>query len=72
MWQHLSSYLRHPVTTKKNSRVMQNITYGMIPTFGDYAVTKCIPDAEINQSSSSATQHLAVAIIDQLRLLGKC
>ncbi|RDY02912.1 putative mitochondrial protein, partial [Mucuna pruriens] len=48
MWQHLSFHLRHPVYTKKNSIVMPNITYGMIPTFGDYAVTKCIPDVENN------------------------
>ncbi|RDY12046.1 hypothetical protein CR513_03208, partial [Mucuna pruriens] len=48
MWQHLSSHRRHLDHTRKNSRVMPNITYGMIPTFGDYVVTKCIPDAEIN------------------------
>ncbi|RDX82278.1 Retrovirus-related Pol polyprotein from transposon opus, partial [Mucuna pruriens] len=34
--------------SKENSKVMPNITYGMTPTFGDYAMTKCIPDAEIN------------------------
>ncbi|RDY04854.1 hypothetical protein CR513_11375, partial [Mucuna pruriens] len=38
--------------SRKNSEVMPNITYGMIPTFGDYAVTKlstdAFPDAEIN------------------------
>ncbi|RDX83422.1 hypothetical protein CR513_35665, partial [Mucuna pruriens] len=27
---------------------MPNITYRMIPTFRDYAMTKCILDAEIN------------------------
>ncbi|RDX74949.1 putative mitochondrial protein, partial [Mucuna pruriens] len=48
MWQHLSFFLRHHGYTKKNSRVIPNITYGIIPTFGDYAVTKCIRDVEIN------------------------
>ncbi|RDX83794.1 putative mitochondrial protein, partial [Mucuna pruriens] len=27
---------------------MPSTTFGMIPTFGGYAVTRCIPDAEIN------------------------
>ncbi|RDX84547.1 Retrovirus-related Pol polyprotein, partial [Mucuna pruriens] len=40
MWQHLSSRQRHLGNIKKNFKVMPNITYGMIPTFGDYAVTK--------------------------------
>ncbi|RDX93499.1 Tf2-11, partial [Mucuna pruriens] len=48
MWQHLNFQLRYPGYTRKNSRVMPNITYGMIPSFGDCATTKCIPDAEIN------------------------
>ncbi|RDX84355.1 Retrovirus-related Pol polyprotein from transposon 17.6, partial [Mucuna pruriens] len=48
MWQHLSFHLTHPVYIRRNFKVMSNITYGMILTFGDYVVIRCIPDAEIN------------------------
>ncbi|RDY09647.1 hypothetical protein CR513_05959, partial [Mucuna pruriens] len=60
--QHLSFHLRHLGYTRKNSRVMPNITYGITPTFGDYAVTRLSASAFLLsrsiQSSSSATQHL--------------
>ncbi|RDX65457.1 putative mitochondrial protein, partial [Mucuna pruriens] len=48
MWQHLNFHQRHPGYTRKNSKAMPNTTYGMIPTFGDSVVIKCIPDTEIN------------------------
>ncbi|RDX73599.1 hypothetical protein CR513_46775, partial [Mucuna pruriens] len=65
MWQHLNSHRRHLDHTRKNSRVMPNITYGMIHTFGDYATTKSI------RSSSSATRHLEAAIMVPLGRPGK-
>ncbi|RDX82368.1 Pro-Pol polyprotein, partial [Mucuna pruriens] len=47
----------------------------MIPTFGDYVVTKLSAGAFLMprsiRSSSSATQHLEAATIDQLGLPGK-
>ncbi|RDX80257.1 hypothetical protein CR513_39217, partial [Mucuna pruriens] len=76
MSQHLSFHLKHPGYTKKSSRVMPNITYGMIPTFGDYAVTRLSAGAYLTprsiQSSSFATQHLEAAITDKLGQPGKC
>ncbi|RDY06041.1 Retrovirus-related Pol polyprotein, partial [Mucuna pruriens] len=33
---------------KENSKVMPNTTFGMILTYGDFAVIKCIPKADIN------------------------
>ncbi|RDX78780.1 Retrovirus-related Pol polyprotein, partial [Mucuna pruriens] len=45
---HLSFHRRHLSFTRKNSRAMPNTTYGMILTYGDFAVTKCIPNTEIN------------------------
>ncbi|RDX60985.1 hypothetical protein CR513_60830, partial [Mucuna pruriens] len=67
---------RHPVYTRKNSRAMSNTTYEMIPTFGDSAVIKSFAGAFLKprsiQSSSSTTQHLEAATMDQLGLLGKC
>ncbi|RDX84915.1 Retrovirus-related Pol polyprotein from transposon 17.6, partial [Mucuna pruriens] len=59
---------------KKNSRVMPNTTYGMICTFGGSIVIKSFASSFLKprstQSSSSTTQHLEVAIMDQLRLAG--
>ncbi|RDY09183.1 hypothetical protein CR513_06488, partial [Mucuna pruriens] len=55
---------------------MPNITFGMIPTFGDCAVTKLSASVFLMprsiRSSSSATQYLEAATMDQLRLSGKC
>ncbi|RDX92274.1 Pro-Pol polyprotein, partial [Mucuna pruriens] len=48
MWQHLNFHQRHPIYTRKNSKAMPNTTYGMIPTFGDSVVIKCILETEIN------------------------
>ncbi|RDX87589.1 putative mitochondrial protein, partial [Mucuna pruriens] len=58
MWQHLSSHQRHPSYTRKNSRVMPNITYGMIPTFGDYAVMSAslMPSNSVLQFCHSALE----------------
>ncbi|RDX72986.1 gag-pol, partial [Mucuna pruriens] len=39
---------RHLDYIKKNSDVMPNTTFGMILTYGDFVVIKCIPEAEIN------------------------
>ncbi|RDY13886.1 hypothetical protein CR513_01135, partial [Mucuna pruriens] len=62
--------------TRKNSKAMPNTTYGMIPTFGDSAVIKSFTGAFLKsrsiQSSTSSTQHLEAATMDQLGLLGKC
>ncbi|RDX90804.1 hypothetical protein CR513_27312, partial [Mucuna pruriens] len=33
---------------KENSEVMPNTTFGMILTYGDFALIKCIPEVEIN------------------------
>ncbi|RDX62470.1 Retrovirus-related Pol polyprotein from transposon 17.6, partial [Mucuna pruriens] len=67
---------RHLGSTRKNSRAMPNTTYGMIPTFGDYVVIKFFAGAFLTprsiQFSSSATQNLEAAIMDQLGLPGKC
>ncbi|RDY14635.1 Gag-Pol polyprotein, partial [Mucuna pruriens] len=43
MWHHLSFHQKHPVHTRKNSKAMQNTTYGMIHTFGDSTVIKSFP-----------------------------
>ncbi|RDY02513.1 gag-pol, partial [Mucuna pruriens] len=48
MWQHLSSHRRHLGHTRRNSRAMPIITFGMTLTFGDCAATKCIFETEIN------------------------
>ncbi|RDX89336.1 pol, partial [Mucuna pruriens] len=53
---------------------MPNTTYRMIPTFGDSVVIKSFAGAFLKprsiKSSSSATQHLEAAIMDQHGLLG--
>ncbi|RDX83563.1 putative mitochondrial protein, partial [Mucuna pruriens] len=47
LWQHLSFHQRRLGYTKKDFKVMTNITYGMILTYGDFVMIKCILDAEI-------------------------
>ncbi|RDX90039.1 hypothetical protein CR513_28147, partial [Mucuna pruriens] len=47
LWQHLSFHQRHLGYTKKDFKVMPNITYGMILTYGDSTMIKCILDAKI-------------------------
>ncbi|RDX98548.1 hypothetical protein CR513_18517, partial [Mucuna pruriens] len=62
-----NSMLEH---TKKNLKVMLNITYGMIRIFGDFAMTKSFAGAlripRSSQSSISIIQHPEVAIMDRV------
>ncbi|RDX65195.1 hypothetical protein CR513_56177, partial [Mucuna pruriens] len=55
---------------KRNLKVMSNITYRMILTFGDFAMIKSYVGASWTprsiQSSNFVMQHLEVAIMDQL------
>ncbi|RDX89776.1 hypothetical protein CR513_28452, partial [Mucuna pruriens] len=62
--------LEHPERTKKNLKVMTNITYVMILIFGDSTITKSFAGAfripRSSRSSNSIIQHLEAAIMDQV------
>ncbi|RDY12498.1 gag-pol, partial [Mucuna pruriens] len=45
--QRLSFHQRHLDYTRKDFKAMSNTTYGMILTYGDFVMIKCIPDVEI-------------------------
>ncbi|RDX85929.1 Pol polyprotein, partial [Mucuna pruriens] len=71
-WQHLSSHRRHLDHTRRNSKVMPSIIFGMTLTFGDCAATKSSTGAFLKprsfRSSSSTTRHLEAATMDRLGL----
>ncbi|RDY13534.1 putative mitochondrial protein, partial [Mucuna pruriens] len=48
LWQHLSFHQKHLGYTRKDYKMMPNTTYGMIPTYGNFVMIKCILDTEIN------------------------
>ncbi|RDX83070.1 hypothetical protein CR513_36054, partial [Mucuna pruriens] len=56
--------------------MMPNTTFGMILTYGDFAMIKLFAGASLKsrsiQFSNSAMQHLEADIMDQLTLPGKC
>ncbi|RDX90595.1 gag-pol, partial [Mucuna pruriens] len=74
-WQHLIFHQRRLGPIRIKSEAMPSTTSGMIPTFGDCAVTRSSAGAFLKprsiRSSSSATRHLEAAIMDQLGLPGK-
>ncbi|RDX98376.1 hypothetical protein CR513_18719, partial [Mucuna pruriens] len=74
-WQHLSSHRRHLGITRRKSEVMPNITFGMIPTFGDCAATNlfagAFPTPRSIRSSNFAIRHLEAATMDRLGQPGK-
>ncbi|RDX87015.1 hypothetical protein CR513_31571, partial [Mucuna pruriens] len=76
LWQYLNSHQRHPGYTRRNSKVMPSITYGMTLTFGDYVMIKSYAGASrtsrSSRSSNFSMQHLEVAIMDQLGQPEKC
>ncbi|RDY07843.1 putative mitochondrial protein, partial [Mucuna pruriens] len=60
LWQHLNFHQRHLDYTKRDCKVMPSTTYGMILTFGDYAMFKsfagAFPMLRSNRSSSFVIQ----------------
>ncbi|RDX69428.1 hypothetical protein CR513_51459, partial [Mucuna pruriens] len=62
---------RHPGYTRKDFKVMPNTTYGMILTYGNFAMIKLFTSVFLmprsHRSSSFVMQHLEAAIMDQLK-----